>query len=220
MEHPNLESPEIKGVVSEARDLVTLADAYCIDTNDQYELAASDLGRIKTAQKKVEAMRKKITVPMDEAKQAVMDFFRGPAASLDHAERVLKEAMGSFQYAQRRLAREAQEKADAAAEAERKRLERQAEKAAEGGKEARAQTLSDRAAAVVAPVVQIAVPKVAGISAREIWKFYVTDPALIPREFLMVDEKKIGRVVRTMKSDTKIPGIRIFANSITAVAAQ
>lgn len=42
------------------------------------------------------------------------------------------------------------------------------------------------------------------------WKFAVTDPTLVPREYLMVDETKIGKVVTALKGDTNIPGVKVY----------
>ena len=48
---------------------------------------------------------------------------------------------------------------------------------------------------------------------REAMKFEVVDPTLIPREYLMPDEKKIGAAVRA-KLVTQIPGIKIWKENI------
>lgn len=48
--------------------------------------------------------------------------------------------------------------------------------------------------------------KVKGITKR--WTFEITDESLVPREYLMVDEKKIREVVTA--GSRSIPGIRIF----------
>lgn len=57
--------------------------------------------------------------------------------------------------------------------------------------------------------------KVAGISTRDNWKFEITDILAIPREYLTVDEQKIGGVVRAMKASTNIPGIRVYNQPTT-----
>lgn len=44
----------------------------------------------------------------------------------------------------------------------------------------------------------------------ECWKFTIIDEKLITREWLTPDEKKIGEWVRTMKGETKIPGVEVF----------
>ena len=62
-------------------------------------------------------------------------------------------------------------------------------------------------------------PKVEGVSFREDYDFEITDPALLPREFLMADEKRIRGVVKAMRAATAIPGVRAFPRRIASVRA-
>jgi hypothetical protein len=55
-----------------------------------------------------------------------------------------------------------------------------------------------------------AVPKVEGMSSRKVWKFKISNEALLPREFLVPDTVKIGQVVRAMKGVTNIAGVEVF----------
>jgi len=59
-------------------------------------------------------------------------------------------------------------------------------------------------------IVQREVPKTQGVSAAVVWKFKIDDESRIPREYLMVDEKKLGAVVRAMKDKTSIPGVSVY----------
>jgi len=52
---------------------------------------------------------------------------------------------------------------------------------------------------------------VQGISTTKRWSFRITNPALVPREYLTVDEQKIGAVVRALKDQAKIPGVEVFS---------
>jgi hypothetical protein len=45
---------------------------------------------------------------------------------------------------------------------------------------------------------------------RDNWKWEAVNLAAVPREYLMLDTTKINGVVRAMKSQTNIPGIRVF----------
>lgn len=64
----------------------------------------------------------------------------------------------------------------------------------------------------VAPVVAAPNPTLPpGQSVRQNWKFEIVDPAALPREYLMPDEKTIGIMVRSMKARTNIPGVRVYA---------
>lgn len=59
---------------------------------------------------------------------------------------------------------------------------------------------------VVAPSPSLAPSKLNG--AAKAWKFKVTDPALVPREFLVVDETLIRKAVGA--GSRSIPGVEIF----------
>jgi hypothetical protein len=52
------------------------------------------------------------------------------------------------------------------------------------------------------------------VTLRDVWKFRITDPDKIPREFLIPDEAAIGKVVRAMKGKTKIEGVAVYNEPI------
>ena len=68
----------------------------------------------------------------------------------------------------------------------------------------------------VAPVIDIPRAEATGTGMRENWKFEITDINQIPREYLMVDEKAIGAVVRALKGRASIPGVRVYSEKIIA----
>lgn len=86
-----------------------------------------------------------------------------------------------------------------------------AELAEKAGEKALAAEILDAPSTEPVVVVQKDVPKVAGLSFREDWKFEIVDALAIPREYQMPDEAKIGKIVRALKQTCYIPGIRIFA---------
>lgn len=210
---------DVREVTEATQAIVALAGSYQVVTAEQYSAAGSDLTRVKAAQKRLEAVRKAITQPLDAAKKAVMDFFREPETKLAEAESRIKRAMISFSDEQDRIRREEQRKADEAARKERERLEAQARKAAESGKVEKAANLEQRAATTVAPIISREAPKVTGVNTREVWKFEVSDPAAVPREFLMVDESKIRKFVQNMRGDSQIAGVRVWAEKQIAAGA-
>jgi len=89
------------------------------------------------------------------------------------------------------------------------------EKAEAKGNFAKAEALAQEAVNVMeakieeAPVVPA--PVATGLSLRKVWKFRIKDAALLPREYLIPDEVKIGRVVRALKGDAKIPGVSVYS---------
>lgn len=67
---------------------------------------------------------------------------------------------------------------------------------------AKAETLLAQAATIVAPIVPDA-PKVAGQTRRKAWKHRVVDESKVDRRFLMLDEVKIGKTVRSLGKDAE-----------------
>lgn len=143
-------------------------------------------------------------------------------AQAREAERKAREKAA----AERRAAEEARRAAEAAAAAGRADEARKAAVAAAAA-EARAvateqkaaekvDAIDQRAAAVVAPVIQREAPKVQGVSMREVWRFEVIDPALVPREYCAVDEQKIRKVVTALKGEAVIAGVRVYAERVIA----
>ena len=63
---------------------------------------------------------------------------------------------------------------------------------------------------VVAPAPVRQVPKVQDVSYRDNWRFIIENAELVPREYLIPDETKIGQYVRAMKDAAKIPGVKIY----------
>lgn len=63
---------------------------------------------------------------------------------------------------------------------------------------------------IVAPV-QVAAPVKTATVLQTRWKYKITNAALIPREYLVPDETKIGGVVRATKGSIAIPGVEAYS---------
>lgn len=211
---------DVRALTEETAAIVADAGAFKIATNVSFQLAAEELKRIKGCAKKLGDLRKSMTQPLDAAKQAIMDFFRGPSEQLEVAEKTLKDAMSAYQKELERKAAEDRKRAEEARLQEQERLQVAAAKAAESGRTDHAMDLIQQAATVAAaPVAVRETPSVKGISFRETWRFEITDESLIPREYLIVDETKIRKVVLVMKEKTSIPGVRAYSDKQVAAVA-
>jgi hypothetical protein len=133
---------------------------------------------------------------------------------VESATKRVKRLMADYDAAQERARR-----------AEQARLEAEARQVEQDRKlaEAVAVAATDPTAAdaileepiMVAPVIiPKATPKIEGVVYREVWKFQITDPDLIPRQYLTPDEKAIGGVVRSLKEQTNIPGVRVYSERV------
>lgn len=168
------------------------------------QIAASfdpQIGRAHELHKSLLAEKKKFTAPLEDAERIVKRTIAGYLAEEERkrneieAERARVEAI-----------------ARAKAEAE----YRKAQDASASGNNAKADAIIDKAyaelenATAAAPVVPDA-PTAHGLALVENWKFQIIDKKLLPAEYLIPDEIKIGRVVRALKGEANIPGVRVYS---------
>jgi len=206
----------------ETSDLVLKIDAYetniIITNNIDYERVGDELKQIKSIFNALDTKRKKATMPIDNAKKEIMNWFRRPLERLETAESKRKRAMLTYQQEQERKRREEEARLQEKARKEAERLAARAEKAEANGNIEKAETLRQEAQEkeMLTPVVASPVEKVAGISTKKVWKFEIVNEDLIPREYMIADEARIGKVVRATAGTLTIPGVRIYAEDVLA----
>jgi ATPase subunit of ABC transporter with duplicated ATPase domains len=161
-----------------------------------------------------------MTKPLDEAKQKIMDFFKGPLDKLARVEGNIKNAMLTFQREQEEIRRKMeariQELARREEERRRKALEEKAKKADEKGDVEKAEDLRQQKEEVFvpAPIVESQVTKVAGISTKKVWRFKIIDASKIERQWMVPDEKAIQAYVTATKGTRPIPGLEIYSEDV------
>jgi hypothetical protein len=164
--------------------------------------------RAYAAWKSITALRDKILKPLEAAKatagQLMLAYSREQEAKRKAEEDRLRKEAEDAERA--RLKKEAED----AALAEAQRLQDQGN-TAEAEAVLSAPVVVDTSAVYVPPVVvQSSTPTVQNAGARENWDFEIVDVNLIPREFMVPDEKSIRGVVKARKSLTNISGIRAY----------
>lgn len=211
--------PDQKVLVSRAQAALSVVEGMTIDSDIMYETAGEELNAIKRRAAELDEQRRKITKPLDDAKKAVMDLFRGPLEMLARAESVLKQKMLDYRNEIARRAAAEQAAREEAARIERERLEREAAQLAAAGRAEEAAVKKDIASLVVAAPAEVVAPRVAGVAVRETWDFEVTDKsALIAfvasnptyEAVLAVDEKALRQLVLAMKDHLPLAGVRVF----------
>ncbi len=166
------------------------------------------------AHKEALDQKKKFELPLLKAEGIVKPKI---AAYIQEQERKRKEAERERLRAEQEKRRLEEEALQRALEAERRAL---AEKDEASRKIAQAEAekiliqAADEEKRIVPASFIPEVPKTEGLAMRENWDFEVVDEAAIPREYLIPNEVKIRRVVKTLKDKTNIPGIRVFNRPI------
>lgn len=141
-------------------------------------------------------------------------------APLEDAERHVKAKVSAYLQAeeQSRRVETARLAAQAKAEDDERRLEEAGALEAAGEPEAAERVLDKPTFQPPPPPVSRPAPKAAGISSRELWRADVVDlTALVrsvaagdaPISLLTVDPKVLGGLVRSLKGELKLPGIKV-----------
>lgn len=244
-----IHAPDANQLNTRAQAALKMVESMVIDSQETYDLAADELKAIKTKAKTLEDQRTAITGPINKALKAINDLFRGPTQYLEQAEKIIKTKMLTYSTEQERIAAEERRRAEAAVRAEQERLAREAaakeaaakaeadaliaagnaEKAAEVQANAaiEAASLAATAQVMTAPVVEVSVAKVAGISTRSVWKAECTDKAALiafvaanPQflNLLDVNTSALNQMAKAMKDTMQIPGVRAYEDKTLAAS--
>lgn len=209
------------------------AKMFLIQNPEQYEAAAIELKRV-VAERKIAQMRvDRIKKPAYQTYQEALQLEKDVIHPYDQAEHFFKHGMSDYRAredaerrrkeaalaaeARRQAEEEAKRKAKELAESDARILEARGEP--EMAAQVRSAPLPLEPARVEPVILQRQVPKVQGIVEKVNWTFRITDPDLVPREYMSIDESKIRAVVKALKQQTRIPGIEVFAEATTQVRA-
>jgi hypothetical protein len=196
-------------ILSNAKELV-------IKNQQEYETAAT-LGKIIRAKiKELDAMRKKITIPLDSARSAVMQLFKRPLDALEMAQEYTDKGLITYTDEQERIRREQEGKLQREADRKRAELEAKANAAREAGKEGKAEQYLEKANNVVAPVLAPRVEKVQGVAYRELWHAEVVDFAALPDAYKLPNMTMLNKHAANVKGQISIPGVKFFSERIVS----
>ncbi|KJU83916.1 hypothetical protein MBAV_003883 [Candidatus Magnetobacterium bavaricum] len=189
-----------------------------ITSPESYTAAGQLIKGIKGLMKEIKDMFGSFKKKADEAHKDIVRKESAQLTPLQAAEGVIKGKMTAYLKAeevkrtvlQARLEAEANKQHDDLCLQEAVALEK-------AGNVDAAMAILDAPGHTPAPLVVSNIPKVTGVSEREVWKFEVVDASKVPEQYKTVDEKKIGAIVRALKGITDIPGVRVWSEKQVAV---
>ena len=169
-------------VKEQATTLEQQAQAYQIATNEDYEEAANFLKRVKGATNEVKTYWKPAKDAAALAHKEICQKEKAMLSMCESAEKVLKTKMLAYSQKVEAERRAAEEQARKAAQEESDRLLAEAAKAEKSGDTMQATVSMAMAEQMesVKPAVQVAAPKVTGVSKKKIWKCRITDSSEVP----------------------------------------
>jgi len=223
-----LEQSDTQAVVEQALTWPQRAKALIITDSPTYVQAGDFLKGIKSLRKEIDAAFDPIITKAHAAHKEAVSQKQRAEAPLAEAERILKGGLIAWDTEQERIRREEERRLqeEARKQEEQRRMDEAAALEAQAVETGDSQMMAEAqeliAAPVVAPVVIVpkSTPVVSGISYREVWKFRVVNAGLVPDAYKVIDEVKIGGVVRAMKGNTQIPGIQVYAEKVASAGAR
>lgn len=207
---------ETQELINESEKAIVVYKNFSVETNETNIAAAEALSLAKRKIKELEARRKKITDPLNEAKASAMSLFRRPIEAWTTVKNTIERAKRIFIANEQDKQRKEQARIDELARKEKEKQEKALEKrianAAAKGKTEKVEELKEakEEIQVMTPVVENKVEKIAGESMRDNWKFKITDKMIVPREYWKLDLEKIGKMVKASGGTFKALGIEIY----------
>jgi len=200
-----------------AMALVDEAKAFEILDLSSYQHAQALVKDCKDAVRRAQARWKDAKESAYKAWKSITETLSAFTDPLDEAARILGNKAYNWKREQEEIAKENERKRQ---EAERKRIEderlAQAERLEKQGETGKADAVLS-APIEVAPKAIETPPKDERISYRENWVCSIEDANLIPREYMVPDLTKINKVVKALKGETRIPGVRVWDAGSTVV---
>ncbi len=213
--------------VDEAMTFAGLAHQITVTNEETLGIAKDYLQDLRTMVGKIEATFDPQITKAHALHKSLLTEKKKFYEPLMMAEKVVKRAVAFFY--------EEQDRRRAEAEKERQRIEAEAiakanelEAEAVGAKtDAERDKIINEAVTVLEAAdtkgqqltAGAAAPKIVGIAISDLWHFEIVDASLIPAEYLTPDLVKIGKVVRALKGDAKIPGVRTYSEKAVASRA-
>lgn len=209
---------EIKKIEQESNQLVVKAQGLVIKTNED-NVTALEFGKvIKRMQKEVDEAFDPIIDKAHQAHKEAVSQKKRYYEPLVNAERLIKQKSIDFQMAQERIRQEQERKLQEEAEKKRQEALAKAEAARAEGKDNKADKYEEKAANIVAPTLASNVQEVKGSSLKDDYDFEVINPDLIPRDYLVIDEVKIRRVIKATKGSLAIPGVKVIIKKVMSLS--
>ena len=199
-------------VEQKSLEVIDQAKAVFVVSNEDLQSAGEFLKNIKGLQKEINAVFDPIIKTAHIAHKEAKSQKTKVEAPLKEAEALVKGAMTKFtqEEERKRLVEEKRLQEEAKKKAEEEILATAEEAEARGDDMATDFALSEEVDTSHIKV-ESKVEKVAGVVVTKIWKWRIKDKSLIPKEFWILDEKRIGQRVRADKEKSNIPGVESYA---------
>lgn len=197
----------------EANSFLQEARALPVTCPDEYAAAADKMLAYKAWLKSWNEYHEPEIVKAHDLHKSLCAKRKVGQDAVNMAIRYLESKLRDFDREQEALRIAEQKKLQAEADARAAKRRGDLEKKAAAAKRPETQAkYQQQAQQVATPVVSVApvTPQVNGLVKRKVWKFRIVDAQAIPREYLKVDEERLGRYARAMGANARVAGVTFF----------
>ncbi len=218
MTFTDIETKEEKALSAKLPSVLERVKTLVIKTAEDYKDAMKDLRGIKVFIKEAKEYWKDPVESAHKAHVSVKAKANAMINPAEAAEKTLKFKIDEYDKELERQAKIAQDAANAKAKAEADKLLARAETQAAKGNEAAAEALRERAVMAEAIVPVIPTPeKEEGVSKRKKHTIIVENIELLPREYMIPNQKLLDSMAQTTNGTIKIPGCRVNTENVMSV---
>ena len=192
------EDVEVRGYHSESLKLLDYAERRVIKTLEDSKTAVDDLSIISTLKKAMEGKKKEYLEPLKVQTDAIRDTYNYLMSPVLEAEKITKEKQILFLNEQRRI------------QQEQERINQQRREAAEAEMKLTGELSESLVEIDVAEAPKRVLSDLGSSGLVDHWTFEVTNPELVPREYLIVDRDMLAMIARKQHDTKQIAGVRFF----------
>ena len=211
---------ETQQMVNNSIKELAVVDSLRITTPAEYSQAGEMLKMVKGNYKTIDAKRKELELPFRDGLKGLQDFFKPVLERYSYAETKLKLGIVNYTVEQSRIRADQERKARELAAKEQDRIDAEATadalQAESEGNHNQAEEILNTVPQVAMPVIQDTQVKVEGVSMRDNWQYRIVDTSLLPREYMIPDEKLLSSIAKAKHDSMKIPGVEFFNEPIVS----
>jgi hypothetical protein len=182
------EKKELAKSAASYEQIIEELRGFEIEDDDDFQFASDTLKHIKTFYKEIEAKRKKVTDPLNQALKEFRSWYKPSLDLLSEGERILKKSIGDYS------------------------LKKEREREEQMRKIAEASQKGDFDGAHIAAQNIVETPAARGISSTRAWDYKVLDLSEVPREWLTLDHSKVKIHIKNAGKNKPeaVPGIEFY----------
>lgn len=216
---PEIAEIDTTAIEAESTALLATVNTLAVSSAPEAEYAGKILREIKAFRARVRQTFEAPIKAAHAAHKAILAARDKHDQAPAEAERIVKGKLSSYTREEdRKREEEEQRRRREAIEQEKRRRVEAATRSALAGEQQKAKEILAQPIVTPPIVAPPPTPKIEGVSTRTIWRYRIIGPDLLPRKFLIPDEKALASYARSMREKAvgTVPGVEFYSEQTVA----